>query len=210
MQTKTKIESIFHIFPVGLRCDVRFRLIGDFNGIFEYITFGFFSFTLSGVCCYTLILLSQLVEHQIHRISFFSSKSLILSWLFFVDIVRKSKNESLFGILNTLVQTGNVFISLFVYCEFGERVTHQFNQFNEQFCDCRWYSLPMEMQRIYSIVLVGVQQSVIIEGYSNTVCTRDAFKKVILMCGYIANSVYSYQTDGRLITTLILFFFSPS
>lgn len=70
------------------------------------------------------------------------------------------------------------FFTLFAYCEFGERGTHQFNQFNERFCNCDWYLFPIEMQHIYAIGLVGVQQPVIIEGYANTVCTRDAFKKV--------------------------------
>lgn len=71
------------------------------------------------------------------------------------------------------------FTTIFAFCEFGERVTHQFNLFNEKFCHCDWYLLPIEIQRMYLIVLVGVQDPVMIRGFANTLCSRDAFKKVI-------------------------------
>lgn len=45
------------------------------------ITFGFFLFTLSGVCCYMLILLLQLVEYKIQYIHFHLQNSQ-LSWPF--------------------------------------------------------------------------------------------------------------------------------
>lgn len=95
---------------------------------------------------------------------------------------KKSDNASPAEILTTSIQIAYTFVTLFAACESGERVTHQFNQFNDNFHICEWYSFPLEMQRIYSIALVGVQDSVIIQGYANTVCTRNAFENVICFC----------------------------
>lgn len=79
------------------------------------------------------------------------------------------------------MEMGYTFGMLFAHCEIGERVTHQFNLFNEKFLHCNWYLFPIEMQRIYSIVLIGVQDPAIIQGFANTICTRDAFKRVIFI-----------------------------
>lgn len=67
----------------------------------------------------------------------------------------------------------------YFFCYFG-KVTHHFNGFNKKLCDCNWFLFPNKMKRIYLIVLSGTQQPAVIQGYGNTVCTRDAFKKVIL------------------------------
>lgn len=72
-----------------------------------------------------------------------------------------------------------MFVTLFAACETGERVTHQFNQFDESFYQCDWHSFPLVLQRVYLIVLAGAQDPVIIQGYANTVCTREAFKNVM-------------------------------
>lgn len=81
----------------------------------------------------------------------------------------------------TLLEMAYTFGTLFLYCELGEWVTHQFNLYNHALNDCDWYTFPIKVRRIYLIVLVGVQDPVIIHGYAGTVCTRDAFKKVILV-----------------------------
>lgn len=93
--------------------------------------------------------------------------------------MQKSENATPAELLTSLTQIGYTFGTLFAAAEFGEHVAHHFNQFHERFCDCDWYFYPISIQRIYVIVLAGVQDAVIIEGYANTVCTRDAFKNVI-------------------------------
>lgn len=97
------------------------------------------------------------------------------------SFVRKSDNASAAEIFGTITPIGYTFGTIFAYCEFGERVTLQFNEFNEKFCQCNWYSFPLAMQRIYSISSVGIQDPVVIEGFASTTCTRDAFKKVDLI-----------------------------
>lgn len=50
---------------------------------------------------------------------------------------------------------------------------------DEKLCHCKWYLLPLKMQRIYAIVMINAQQRMVIEGFANTHCTREAFKKVM-------------------------------
>ena len=72
------------------------------------------------------------------------------------------------------------FTTIFFVCELGEKVTHQFNLFNEEICNCDWFLFPIEIQRIFLIVLLGAQQPAVIQGYANTTCTRDTFKNVTI------------------------------
>lgn len=81
-------------------------------------------------------------------------------------------------ILIMAVNVSLMFAWLFIYCEFGERVTHEFNQFNEKLCHCNWYSFSIEMKRIFLITISGTQEPAVVQGFANTTCTRDAFKTV--------------------------------
>lgn len=74
-----------------------------------------------------------------------------------------------------------MFACLFLYCEAGERVTHQFNVFYEELCHLDWYLFPLDIKRMFVIMLTGTQEPTSIQGYANTVCTRDAFK-VVCFC----------------------------
>lgn len=67
---------------------------------------------------------------------------------------------------------------LFV-CEFGEMTTARFEDLGEQLCqECNWYLFPMELQRMFVIVVVEAQEPIIIRGFDNTPCARETFKKV--------------------------------
>lgn len=69
-------------------------------------------------------------------------------------------------------------ILILLFCEFGEMVTHQYNLCHEKFGAFRWYLFPIKLQQMLVIVMATSQQPVVIHGFANTVCTRDAFKKV--------------------------------
>lgn len=106
--------------------------------------------------------------------SYFANSMILIFWCF-----EKSNNASPAEILTTLIQIAYTFVTLYAACEMGQRVAYQFNLFNEKVYDCDWYLFSLEMKRIYAIALIGSQDPVIIEGYANTVCTRNAFENVI-------------------------------
>lgn len=70
------------------------------------------------------------------------------------------------------------FVLMFFICEFGERLSHYFNTFDDAFGQCRWYLFPIEMQRMLVIATINTQQPVIIQSFGNIPCTRDSFKRV--------------------------------
>lgn len=63
-------------------------------------------------------------------------------------------------------------------CECGERVAEQFFDFNDKLNQCKWYSFPLDVQRILLIFMGDAQQPTFIRGYANILCTRNSFKEV--------------------------------
>lgn len=57
-------------------------------------------------------------------------------------------------------------------------VKNEFDIFNDAIGYCKWYSLPIEMQRMLIILMANAQRPTTIHGYGNILCTRIAFKKV--------------------------------
>lgn len=75
-------------------------------------------------------------------------------------------------------------IMIFASCSVGEMVTSRFDLFDVEFNQCKWYLYPMEIKRILVMILLNNQQPVIIKGYANTVCRREAFERVIFLMKY--------------------------
>ena len=57
-------------------------------------------------------------------------------------------------------------------------MTNEFAAFNGVLWQCDWYLLPMEMQKLFVIVMADAQQSVFIRGYGKSLFIRDLLKKV--------------------------------
>lgn len=70
------------------------------------------------------------------------------------------------------------FAIIFVVCEFGQQLTHQFVLFDEELCQFNWYLLPIELQRMLVIIMANAQQASFMQGYGNIQCTRGSFKQV--------------------------------
>lgn len=79
----------------------------------------------------------------------------------------------------TSILVPSVFAFLFLTCEFGGRVATQFDSLDQEVERCNWYALPIELQRIYLIFSLDVQQPKEIQSYAGLVCSRETFKHVI-------------------------------
>lgn len=64
-------------------------------------------------------------------------------------------------------------------CEFGERMVEQFDVINDLLFQCDWHVFPVEMQRIFIIVLANTQRHPVVTGFGNVECVREFFKKVM-------------------------------
>lgn len=69
-------------------------------------------------------------------------------------------------------------IQIFMFCEFGKCVTDLFDGIPNIIFESEWYTFPIEIQKILPTLMVASQQPVVIQGFANLQCTREAFKKV--------------------------------
>lgn len=72
-----------------------------------------------------------------------------------------------------------VFAYLYMFCELGEKVSKQFEMFDDALSQCNWYAFPLKIQRILIIFMANSQDPAFLRGYGNILCTRETFKKVI-------------------------------
>lgn len=70
------------------------------------------------------------------------------------------------------------FFTVGIFCEFGQRVTNQFEIFDDEINRCAWYLLPVEMQQAICIILPNSQKPTKIRGFGNAKRSREALKNV--------------------------------
>ena len=70
------------------------------------------------------------------------------------------------------------FIFIFIFCNFGEMFTKNFNEVNYAMAECDWYQFPIDIQRHLPIILINTQQTVMLQGFGNIDLSRDTFKRV--------------------------------
>ena len=78
------------------------------------------------------------------------------------------------------------------FCESGEMVTNQFNQFHEELCQFDWYLYPSEIQQLYLTFIMYTHRPAVIYGYGNILCTRDVFKMVMSL-KYQPQKIYPFS-----------------
>lgn len=66
----------------------------------------------------------------------------------------------------------------FILCELGVMMTKHFEIFCEKYAQCPWYSMPIDMQRMYMIFLATTQSPISMTSYGGITCERDTSKKV--------------------------------
>lgn len=75
------------------------------------------------------------------------------------------------------------FVITFIFCESGEQVTSEFDEFHDRLCQLNWYEYPYDLQRMFIIILINAQRPETIQGFGNTVCSRELFKMVSVYLG---------------------------
>lgn len=83
------------------------------------------------------------------------------------------------GLIVVSAKSSFSFGLVFIYCEFGERVTARFHEVNDSFYEMDWHLFPIETQRMMPIILSLTQQTVQIQAYGNVPAVRATFNAVI-------------------------------
>lgn len=68
-----------------------------------------------------------------------------------------------------------------MYCDLGEMITTQFDLFNAELGERKWYLFPYEIQRLFIIVIANAQHSTYIQGYGQLLIIRETVKRVCKM-----------------------------
>lgn len=66
----------------------------------------------------------------------------------------------------------------FMFCEFGQRVSHSFETIEDKIGYVSWYRFPIKIQQKLPLVWALVQQKVELECFGSMACNRESFKKV--------------------------------
>lgn len=133
--------------------------------------------TLLSIASSLLVVQMQLVR-WFHRKFVYSI--FLIHFRLSLSVFPNVKKEHIFGfeLINTLIILFYAFAYTFLFCTFGEMVTHQFNVFSEELYMCDWYMFPLELQRMLIIFIANAQQPATVHGFGDTTCTRDTFKRV--------------------------------
>lgn len=102
---------------------------------------------------------------------------------FFFDVksivhLKSGENVNLIELLFAIITTSASFLIIFSMCEFGEMVNNRFDLFDDELCECKWYTFPIELQKLLLTFMSNTQREAIIRGIGSTECNREAFKKV--------------------------------
>lgn len=141
------------------------------------------------ICCANLVFFDYMqltsrisVEYSWVFIDSFSQNELHSTVGFFLHsfLLRKQSNGALnpFEIIHPLILVFWAFTMVLIFCELGELVSSQYDQFYEKLCKCDWFLVSVEMQRVLMIVMTNSQQPIFIRGYANIVCIRNTLKTV--------------------------------
>lgn len=67
---------------------------------------------------------------------------------------------------------------LYIFCNFGQKLTDRFELFEDVMCKCQWYLFPIEMQQTFAFVMMNVQQSATVKCFGNIELNRETSKQV--------------------------------
>lgn len=155
------------------------RFAYDFSYIYEIIIVGYYLWSVSTICSTLLVIRIEMVKsilfiiHSCMIYNIYRYYRTILTLL-----IQLHNNGRPVDIILASIIMFWAFCQFFLFCNFGQYVTNEFSEIDNLIYFCDWYTFPKEIQRILPTVIATAQQPVILEGFANLTCTREAFKKV--------------------------------
>lgn len=147
-----------------------FRLIQEFMDVYKFIIMSHFSWSIITICGTLLIITVELVQ-------VFLEFCFHLLW-YFCNTFQSDANIDPLLLASSVGEVFWSFSIVFIYCDFGERVTSEFNQITEAVYQFDWYTFPMKIQQMMPNIIIATQEPVVVRGFANTMCTRESFKMV--------------------------------
>lgn len=108
-----------------------------------------------------------------------------LAWL----SIQKHAGISLM-LVNQLCVTFWSFALIFLFCNFGEKISGQFTKLNDVIYQCNWYLCPLKIQQMFPMILTATQNVPTMTSFGNVVCSRESFKKVTFIVPSKIHRIY--------------------
>lgn len=80
-----------------------------------------------------------------------------------------------------MIPVGEAFIALltaFTACEIGQRINYAFDRIYSTVDQLDWYMLPLELKRLFPMIIGITQQPIEMECFGSITCVRPVFKDV--------------------------------
>ena len=72
------------------------------------------------------------------------------------------------------------FTVVFVFCEFGHRLSKAFGEIEYIIEKLHWYKFPVQMWKLLPTLVMGAQKPAKLSVFGSVSCTREDFKKVCI------------------------------
>lgn len=99
--------------------------------------------------------------------------------------------------------------TVFIACEFGQRMADAFDEFNCAIRQFDWYLLSIEMQRMLPMIIVIVQKPVSMGCFGSIICGREVFKNVSINEMHVGRFWCKYWLTANLVTIKCWFTKTP-
>lgn len=96
----------------------------------------------------------------------------------FLSVTKAAKTFFSADLIKTCTYISWAFATIGYYCEHGQMVANNFEMLHEEYGRVNWYFLPIEMQKMFLVLMAHNNRLTTIRGYGNILCIRGTFKKV--------------------------------
>lgn len=78
-----------------------------------------------------------------------------------------------------------VMTACFFLCNFGEDTSNRFIALSDSIYMKSWQYCPLDEQKLFPFMIMIGQKPVYMKGFAKLTCSRETFKKVFFVCGYL-------------------------
>lgn len=103
--------------------------------------------------------------------------------------------RNLAGILQTVIYALTTVSSLYLFCHFGNQVTHRYEDVEFAAYQLTWYRIPLDRRKDLIMMIAFAQRGVYIQGFASACCTREVFLRV---CNFEIEIVLVCESKRRM------------
>lgn len=163
-------SEFIELNDVTMFCVVLPRCVMEFNQISRYSLFvGSFKYSCNASISTGWVYIHHNTFVKTHRYQ------VNMHLLFLLEVGWWFESLSNFLLSFTLAW---MIVYVFLLCEHGARLIHQFEVFDSELGQCPWYMLSTRMQQMYAIFSIETQNPIKVSSYVIVISERETSKKV--------------------------------